>query len=80
MHADQDHLVSGAEVDERVAADLAQGVGCPRIEEHPVAFREVARAGLIDYWTRTGHWPDFCAERDRPYDCPAVARELARPK
>ncbi len=39
-----------------------------------------ARAGLIDYWTRTGHWPDFCTERDRPYDCPAVARELARPK
>jgi hypothetical protein len=35
-----------------------------------------ARLGLVDYWTRTGHWPDFCAERDRPYDCAAVARGL----
>lgn len=38
-----------------------------------------ARFGLVDYWTRTGHWPDFCAERDRPYDCSAAARGLANP-
>ncbi len=36
----------------------------------------VARYGLVDYWRRSGHWPDFCTERDRPYDCAAVAREL----
>jgi TolB-like protein len=36
-----------------------------------------ARFGLVDYWTRTGHWPDFCTEPDRPYDCSAVARDLA---
>jgi hypothetical protein len=35
-----------------------------------------AQYGLVDYWTRSGHWPDFCTERDRPYDCAAVAREL----
>ena len=27
------------------------------------------RYGLIDYWSHSGgHWPDFCAERDRPYE------------
>ena len=35
-----------------------------------------ARDGLVDYWARSGHWPDFCAEPDRPYDCPAAARAL----
>ncbi|HEX7945578.1 MAG TPA: hypothetical protein VF495_12980, partial [Phenylobacterium sp.] len=35
-----------------------------------------ARYGLVDYWIRSGHWPDFCTEPDRPYDCAAVAREL----
>jgi len=27
------------------------------------------RLGLVDYWTETGKWPDFCA--DVPYDCKA---------
>lgn len=25
--------------------------------------------GLYDYWRESGHWPDFCAEPDLPYDC-----------
>lgn len=32
-----------------------------------------ARLGLVDYWQKTGNWPDFCAEPDLPYDCAAVA-------
>ena len=34
----------------------------------------VHRLGLVDYWTRSGHWPDFCAEPDLPYDCGATAK------
>ncbi len=28
-----------------------------------------ARLGLLDYWRRSGHWPDFCAEPGLPYAC-----------
>jgi hypothetical protein len=27
-----------------------------------------AQVGLVDYWEKTGKWPDFCAEPDLPYD------------
>ena len=37
----------------------------------------VARLGLVDFWRRTGRWPDFCRAPDRPYDCRAVAARLA---
>jgi hypothetical protein len=36
-----------------------------------------AHLGLLDYWTRTGKWPDFCSEPDLPYDCKAEAARLA---
>ncbi len=35
------------------------------------------RLGLVDYWTRSGKWPDFCAASDLPYNCQAEARKLA---
>ena len=36
-----------------------------------------AKLGLVDFWKRTNHWPDFCEAKDRPYDCRAVAAKLA---
>ncbi len=36
-----------------------------------------AKLGLVDYWRRTGKWPDFCAAPDLPYDCKAIAAKLA---
>ncbi len=30
------------------------------------------RVGLVDYWTRSGHWPDFCSDSELPYDCRAA--------
>jgi DNA-binding winged helix-turn-helix (wHTH) protein/TolB-like protein len=35
-----------------------------------------AQAGLVDYWTTTGKWPDFCSQPGLPYDCRAAARAL----
>src|SRR5262249_24641340 len=34
------------------------------------------RLGLVDYWMKSGKWPDFCAEPDLPYDCRATAQAL----
>jgi hypothetical protein len=35
------------------------------------------RIGLVDYWTKSGNWPDFCfVDPDQPYDCKAEAAKL----
>lgn len=31
------------------------------------------RVGLADYWLSTGKWPDFCKDRELPYDCKTEA-------
>ncbi|GEM_PF-5775562 len=36
-----------------------------------------ARLGLVDYWTRTKKWPDFCSEPGLPYNCDAAAKAAA---
>jgi tetratricopeptide (TPR) repeat protein len=47
---------------------------------HDPRFMAVAaRFGLVDYWQRTGRWPDFCNEPGLPYDCRQEAAKLARP-
>ena len=35
-----------------------------------------ARFGLLDYWQRSGDWPDFCSDPDLPYNCKAEAAKL----
>lgn len=39
----------------------------------------MARIGLLQYWRASGVWPDFCRERDLPYDCRAEADRLLGP-
>ncbi|HEY1927332.1 MAG TPA: BTAD domain-containing putative transcriptional regulator, partial [Caulobacteraceae bacterium] len=46
-----------------------------RVRADPRFMRFAARQGLIAVWRKTGRWPDFCSEPDRPYDC---AREADR--
>ncbi len=42
-------------------------------------FMQVAdRFGLIDYWTESGKWPDFCADPAIRYDCRTEAAKLRR--
>ena len=36
------------------------------------------RLGLVDYWSATGRWPDFCGDPDLPYECRAEAERVAR--
>ncbi len=33
-----------------------------------------AKVGLVDYWEKSGKWPDFCAEPGLPYDCREAAK------
>jgi len=35
------------------------------------------RVGLVDYWQKSGHWPDFCADADLKYDCRTEAAKLS---
>jgi tetratricopeptide (TPR) repeat protein len=35
-----------------------------------------SRFGLVDYWQRSGDWPDFCADPDLPYNCKIEANKL----
>lgn len=40
-------------------------------------FMQVAaHLGLLDYWRRSGDWPDFCTDPDLPYDCKKEAARL----
>ena len=32
----------------------------------------------LDYWRKSGNWPDFCFRPDLPYDCKVEAAKLAR--
>jgi tetratricopeptide (TPR) repeat protein len=36
------------------------------------------RLGLVRYWQSSNAWPDFCGEKDLPYNCKAEARRLLR--
>ena len=35
--------------------------------------RAANRLGLVRYWQATRTWPDFCADKASPIDCPALA-------
>lgn len=43
------------------------------VRRDPRFIRLAERLGLVDYWRRSGHWPDFCMDPDLPYDCKAEA-------
>jgi adenylate cyclase len=36
----------------------------------------IRETGLIQYWRETGRWPDFCSERDLPYNCEQQAARV----
>jgi tetratricopeptide (TPR) repeat protein len=47
------------------------------IRSDPRFMAYAKRLGLVDYWQKSGHWPDFCSEADLPYDCKAEAAKRA---
>jgi hypothetical protein len=39
-----------------------------------------ATFGVVDYWQKSGVWPDYCREPDLPYDCKAEAKRVKSAK
>lgn len=52
---------------------FAAAPGVPGMWRDPRFMPLAARLGLVDFWRRSGKWPDFCDAPDRPYDCRAAA-------
>jgi tetratricopeptide (TPR) repeat protein len=46
------------------------------VHRDPRMIAVAKRLGFLDYWKKTGKWPDFCFEPDLPYDCKAEAAKL----
>ena len=42
----------------------------------PRFMQVAAHLGLLDYWRRSGDWPDFCSDPTLPYDCKKEAARL----
>lgn len=40
-----------------------------KFRQDPRFMQVESRAGLIEFWRKSGEWPDFCSEQDLPYDC-----------
>ena len=64
--------------DDRLAIILSISFRPPlrKFRQDPRFMQLAARAGLTDYWRKSGKWPDFCFEPDLPYDCKKVAAQL----
>lgn len=48
-----------------------------KFREDPRFMTVAKRIGLVDYWTKSGKWPDFCFDPDQPYDCKTEAAKLS---
>lgn len=43
----------------------------------PRSLVTAKRIGLLQYWSSSGKWPDFCSQPNFPYDCKKEAAKLA---
>lgn len=48
------------------------------LHRDPRFMRVAARYGLVEYWTESGTWPDFCSDPAIRYDCKTEAAKLRR--
>jgi tetratricopeptide (TPR) repeat protein len=46
------------------------------LRRDPRFMRLAKRLGLLNYWQKSGNWPDFCDEADLPYECKEEAAKL----
>jgi hypothetical protein len=40
-----------------------------QMRKDPRFMAIAAMQGLVDFWTVSGKWPDFCSQPGLPYDC-----------
>jgi tetratricopeptide (TPR) repeat protein len=63
----------------RFEANLASTLFRPTLKsfrQSPRFIDVTRRFGLLNYWRKSGKWPDFCSDPDLPYDCKAEAAKL----
>lgn len=51
--------------------------GFEKLRQDPRLITVLGKAGIPQYWLRTGNFPDFCSREKLPYDCRAVAEKAA---
>jgi tetratricopeptide (TPR) repeat protein len=49
-----------------------------RLRADPRFWELAVKLGLVDYWTSTDNWPDFCADPQYPVDCKALGQAAAK--
>jgi adenylate cyclase len=49
--------------------------GTEQERRDPRIWRTFDAVGLTRYWRNSNQWPDFCGDRNLPYDCRAVAAQ-----
>lgn len=47
-----------------------------KVRQDPRFMRLAQRLTLVDYWQKSGNWPDFCFDPGLPYDCKKEAARL----
>lgn len=60
----------------RAGSDVLFRAHMKSVRNDPRFLALADRIGLIDYWQRSGHWPDYCSEPRLPYNCKAEAAKL----
>lgn len=72
-------MISQAPPDEDISllSDVVFRPALRKFRQDPRFMVVAKRMGLVDYWTKSGKWPDFCfTDPDQPYDCKAEAAKL----
>jgi hypothetical protein len=46
------------------------------LRRDPRFMRVAMRLGLVEYWRKSGKWPDFCFDAVQTYDCKAEAAKI----
>ncbi len=81
LHRENDlyRLISQVPPDEDMSlfSEVAFRPSLHKFRQDPRFMIVAKRMGLVDYWTNSGKWPDFCfTDPDQPYDCKAEAAKL----
>ena len=57
-------------------ADILFRPALAMFRQDPRFIQVAKRLGMLDYWRKSGNWPDFSNRHDLPYDCKAEAAKL----
>ena len=80
FHREEELIKALSEYDPEIFLGTAQVFDARyRFLHHDVRFMAIMNrwGSQLDYWRKSGNWPDFCFEPGLPYDCKKEAAKLA---